>query len=166
MNDDNVIVIGNEEIHLDPTRFDFNEANLTQYLMSEAGWYNYFGQKLAQLEWLLDHKEIEYDTCFAKLYIDFKENGGGTEMAVKSKSESHPDAVALKEDIAKIKRAVTKVKQHLRAWDKSHENANSVGHTLRKEMDKLGSDSIRFSGSNLNAPNLAEKLDAIIGSGD
>jgi hypothetical protein len=29
------------------------------------------------------------------------------------------------------------MQQHLRAWDKAHDNAQNRGHTLRKEMDKF-----------------------------
>ena len=35
---------------------------------------------------------------------------------------------------------VTLLKQHLKAWDKAHENAMSRGHMVRKEMDKLNTD--------------------------
>jgi hypothetical protein len=32
------------------------------------------------------------------------------------------------------------LQQHLRAWDKNHDNAQSRGHMIRKEMDKLNID--------------------------
>ena len=35
---------------------------------------------------------------------------------------------------------MTLLKQHLRSWDKAHENAQSRGHMIRKEMDKLNTD--------------------------
>jgi hypothetical protein len=43
------------------------------------------------------------------------------------------------------------LRQHLRAWDKNHENAQNRGNTLRKEMERLHKD--RF---------MDDKIDEII----
>ena len=31
---------------------------------------------------------------------------------------------------------VNRLKNHLKAWDKNHDNAQSMGHMLRKQMEK------------------------------
>jgi hypothetical protein len=46
----------------------------------------------------------------------------------------------LKEEVRQAKYIVARLKQHLRAWDKSHDNAQSMGHMLRKQMDKLNAE--------------------------
>lgn len=38
------------------------------------------------------------------------------------------------------KQNVKLLQQYLRSWDKAHDNAQSLGHFLRKEMDKLNAD--------------------------
>ena len=130
------IIVGSDEVLLDPSRLDFNEANLSQYMMREAGWYNYFGGKLADLEAILDMTDLEYDRRYNERFVVNKE-AGGSDNFVKAKTEVEPELVELKKRLTAIKRNVSKLKLHLKAWDKNHENAQSVGHTLRREMDKL-----------------------------
>jgi len=157
------IKVGTEDVDLDPAKLEFNEANLTQYLMGEATWYNYFGQKLADLEWLLDRAEVLYDASFAEKFAYIKDNQGGSDPLVKSKCEADKELIDLQLGIADITRSVNKVKQHLKAWDKNHENAQSVGHTLRREMDKLNSDIRYFSPSDRG---LAHRVEEIIGASE
>ena len=130
------IVVGSDEVLLDPSRLEFNETNLSQYMMREAGWYNYFGSRLADLEAILDMTDLEYDRRYNERFVLNKE-AGGSDNFVKAKTEAEPELVDLKKRLTAIKRSVTKLKLHLKAWDKNHENAQSVGHTLRREMDKL-----------------------------
>jgi hypothetical protein len=153
-----IVMVGTEEVDLDPARLNFNEANLSQYLMSEASWYNYFGQKLAELEWMLDCVELEYEAKWAALWIIQKEIGG-TEKTVEARCDSDKELLALRLKAINFQKLVNKMKQHLKAWDKNHENAQSVGHTLRREMDKLNTD-IRFF--NPSDRNLSDRVDAII----
>jgi hypothetical protein len=54
------------------------------------------------------------------------------------------DVVAAKLKVNEAYLTVQLLKQHLRSWDKNHENAQSVGHFLRKEMEKMGKDNIRL----------------------
>jgi hypothetical protein len=48
--------------------------------------------------------------------------------------------VSAKQDIIDARYVVNRLKQHLKAWDKSHDNAQSMGHMLRKTMDKLNAE--------------------------
>jgi hypothetical protein len=156
---DDIIKVGDEEVNLDPGRLEFNEANLTQYLMSEGGWFNYFGQKLSDLEYALDRLEVAYETKYAEVFVTLKDEGG-SDNYVKSKTEANKDLVAAKLRIADVKYRINKIKLHMRAWDKNHENAQSVGHTLRREMDKLHTDIRHFSPSVERGLN--EQVDKII----
>jgi len=155
------ITVGSDEIVLDPRRLEFNETNLSQYMMQEAGWYNYFGQRLADLEAILDMTDLEYDRRYNDRFVINKE-AGGSDNFVKAKTEAEPELVELQKKLTAIKRNVTKLKLHLKAWDKNHENAQSVGHTLRREMDKLNVD-IRSSNSNwMNDSQTLNSVDSFI----
>ena len=69
-------------------------------------------------------------------YADFKSNGC-TEGQSKAKALSDSEVVAIRRKIAEQDEVVGLITRHLRAWDKNHENAQSRGHFIRKEMDKL-----------------------------
>lgn len=134
------IKIANEEVHLDPKNLEFNEATLVDYLKNEASWYNNFGAKLARAEYLLQSRELEHERIYAEKFRDFKDDGGSDNLC-KSKAECDNEVVEAKEKVIKARFKVKLLQQHLRAWDKNHENAQSLGHMLRKEMDKLNADS-------------------------
>jgi hypothetical protein len=50
--------------------------------------------------------------------------------------------VDIKEQVIEARYYVNRLKNHLKAWDKNHDNAQSVGHMQRKLMDKLHGDTI------------------------
>jgi hypothetical protein len=133
---DNKIKIGNIEVHLDEEKLRFNEANLTKYFENEALYYDFFGRQLANAEYLLQRKEIQYDKTYAKKFKDYKDIGGSDNLCA-SKALADQDVVDAKVEVVLAKRKVKLIQQHLRAWDKAHENALNLGYTLRKEMSKL-----------------------------
>ena len=63
-----------------------------------------------------------------------------------AKADVDPVVCELQERVVEAKYKVARLKRHLLAWDKNHDNAMSLGHMLRKEMDKLHS-TIRSSSS-------------------
>lgn len=151
-----VIKLGSQEIVLDRDAMNFDENTLNSYLMREGGLYDYFGQKFAEFEYYLELASIEYDAKYSELFTKIKEDQGGSDNLVKSKCESNPELIAFKRKMADIKKSVTKLKQHLKAWDKNHDNAQSFGHTLRREMDKL------FTDIRSKDYNLSEKAEEIV----
>lgn len=157
-----IIKIGSEEVVLDRSNFHFDENTLNKYMMEEGGHYDYFGQKLADLEYYLELANSDYDTKYSELFTKIKSTNGGSDNFVKATCECDPGLVDLKKKIAHIKHSVTKLKLHLKAWDKNHENAQSFGHTLRREMDKLFFD-IK---SKDNIVDVENKVDQIVGSSD
>jgi hypothetical protein len=136
INDVNTIQIGNEEVKLDPASLCFNETNLSSYLESEGGYYNFFGQKLADAEYLQQKYELEHEVIYAEKFKESKENGA-TEKLAEAYAKSDPDVEQAKSMFLVAKHNVRLLQQHLKAWDKNHDNAMSRGHFLRKEMDKL-----------------------------
>ncbi len=128
--------IGRNEVVIDPGNLSFNEASLSQYLETESGWYDYFGAMLALAEKNLAIKDTQCDQIYGERFAEHKEHGGSDKLA-EAKTKADSEFVALKEQIAEAKYKVSRLKQHLRAWDKNHENAMSMGHMLRKQIDKM-----------------------------
>jgi hypothetical protein len=130
------VKVRGKDIMLDPKNMSFNELTLSEYMMHEYGWIDYFGKQLEFAEADLQLMRIDYDAAFNGKYADFKAEGC-TEGQAKAKALSDPDVIAIRQKMAKQDETVGLIKQHLRAWDKNHENAQSRGHFIRKEMDKL-----------------------------
>lgn len=133
------IKLGNQEIKLDNTRLSFNEVTLNSFMENLGLWYDYFSQKLAEAEALLSYKESEYDFEFSSAYEKFKESGC-TDKLSEASAKKEQKVIDLRKEIISAKHKVTLLRQHLRSWDKAHENAQSRGHMVRKEMEKLNSD--------------------------
>lgn len=135
-NKENYVKVGDEAVFLNPEVLTFDEARLNQYLQEEAGWYNYYGQKLADAESYLQWFETQYDVRYSTKFRFFKDEGGSDKMA-EAKAKADPEVETAKKAVIAGKRSVKKLQQYLRAFDKSHDNAQSFGHMLRREMDKL-----------------------------
>lgn len=133
------IKIGGQEIVLDNSRLAFNEFSLNNFMENLALWYDYFSQKLAEAEAILSYKEYEYDVLFSSSYERSKEEGC-TDKLAEANAKKDANVCEAKKEIIGAKHKVTLLKQHLKAWDKAHENAMSRGHMVRKEMDKINTD--------------------------
>lgn len=133
------IKIGGQEVVLDNSRLSFNEISLNAFMENLALWYDYFSQKLAEAEALLAYKEYEHEILFSSAYERHKESGA-TDKLAEANAKKESDVCEAKKEIIAAKHKVTLLKQHLKSWDKAHENAMSRGHMVRKEMDKLHTD--------------------------
>lgn len=133
------IKIGDRDVVLDPQRLKFNETTLSEYIESEAGWVDHFGSCLADAEYIHQRLELEYDTLYAERFKERKENGD-TDKLAEANTKADPDVETAKKNAMLAKHKVRLLQQHLRSWDRAHENAQSRGHFLRKEMDKLNKD--------------------------
>lgn len=133
------IKLGGQDIVLDNSRLAFNEISLNNFMENLALWYDYFSQKLAEAEAILAYKEYEYDILFSAAYEKSKE-GGCTDKLAEANAKKEANVCEAKREIIGAKHKVTLLKQHLKSWDKAHENAMSRGHMIRKEMDKLNTD--------------------------
>lgn len=155
------ININGEEVDLNEANLKFDETTLSNYLQSEGSFYNHFGGKLAIAEFLQQKAELEVETLEGTKFRDYKETDGGSDKLTDAKVASDPDVVIAKEKALQAKLVSKLVLQHLKAWDKNHENAQSLGHTLRKEMDKLNSEIFR---TGLNSPRYDE-LERLVNEG-
>ena len=132
---EDAVLVHKDRVVLNPKHLKFDDATLNNYLMEASGWYNYYGQKLADAESFLQLFESRYDSEYSRKFVFFKESGG-TEKTAEAKAKSDPDVEKAKQACIVAKRTVGKLKQFLRAMDKSHESAINFGYMLRKEMDK------------------------------
>ena len=94
---------------------------------------------MAEAEAILAYKEYEYDILFSSSYEKSKEDGC-TDKLAEANAKKDANVCEAKREIIAAKHKVTLLKQHLKSWDKAHENAMSRGHMVRKEMDKLNTD--------------------------
>ncbi len=134
-----VVKLADKEVKLDPKNLEFNEHTLSEYMEKEAGWYDYFGSKLADAEYLMQRAELDYDVTYSERFKENKENGCSDKLA-EANAKADSDVEEAKKVFLAAKHKVRLLQQHLRAWDRAHENAQSRGHFLRKEMDKLNKD--------------------------
>jgi hypothetical protein len=153
------INVGEEEVTLDANRLKFNEITLTDYIEQEAAWFDYFGCKLAECEYLMQRREMEYEAAYSQKFKSFKEEGG-TDKVAEANAKLSPEVSDAYKEYISAKYKVRLLQQHLKAWDKCHENAQSRGHFLRKEMDKLNNAVLGAKTENY----FEKKLDSIIGA--
>jgi hypothetical protein len=135
------IKVAGADVVIDPKRLQFSEVTLSRFMEEEAAWYDYFGQRVAEAEGEWQYHDMRYDAIYSKKFVEFKELGGSDKLA-ESKSKADEEVVAALRNVIIAREKVKILQQHLRAWDKCHENAQSRGHMIRKEMDKLNHDSV------------------------
>jgi hypothetical protein len=153
------VVLGKKTVFLDPAKLSFNETNLNAFICEEAAIYDNYGQDLALAEYLLDRYEQAYEELYSKKFAELKDSGG-SDALVKAKVLIDPEVSEATVQVSVARYKVNQLKHHLRAWDRAHDNAQSFGHNLRKEMDKLGSDIFHSKASKLDAEvdKLMEKM--------
>jgi hypothetical protein len=128
--------VGGENIVLDPANLKFNEATLSSWLDHEHSWVDYFGRALSNAESELsaakESAEIQYFRAF-----DAYKSEGSTEKRAEAQARIETGVINARQQMRDAEKAVKLIKQHLRSFDKAHENAISLGHNLRKEMSSL-----------------------------
>jgi hypothetical protein len=139
MNEVREIKLGEKTVLLDPKNLEFSEHSLSDYMEHESGWVDYYGAMLSDAEYLQARAELAYDVLYSERFKEHKENGCSDKLAECSAKADH-DVEEAKKVFLAAKHKVRLLQQHLRAWDRAHENAQSRGHFLRKEMDKLNKD--------------------------
>lgn len=149
------------EVTLNSENLRFDEMTLSNYIQTEAGYYDNFGAFLALAEKNLQNKEVYHERLYSDRFVEAKENGG-TEKLAEAKAKADPDVVSAKQDIIEARYIVNRLKQHLRAWDKSHDNAQSMGHMLRKQMDKLNAEIVSKSSGYYGTPGLDQAIERTV----
>lgn len=127
------------EVVVDPENLRFDEDSLSSYIQKEGGFYDNFGNFLALAERNLQNKEVQYEKVYCERFVESKDDGASDKLA-EAKAKCDPVVVLVKEQIIEARYVVNRLKNHLKAWDKNHDNAQSCGHMLRKQLDKMNSD--------------------------
>lgn len=164
------VVVCGQEIVLDASKLAFSEGTLSEYLEREGAWIDYFGAKLAEaerqfaeMELQVEREEDEYDRIYSKIFTTLKETDGGSDKKIEGLTKVEPMVVAARQKVLDLKAksiefkyTVRLLQQHLKAWDKNHENGQNRGNTLRKELDRLNKDKFTYE----------DKIDEIVKSID
>lgn len=130
---------------IDPEFLRFDETTLSHYIQIEGGYYDNFGYYLALAERNLQNKEAMHEKLYCERFVESKELGSSDKLA-EAKAKCDPDVVALKSEISEARFVVNRIKNHIKAWDKNHDNAQSMGHMLRKQMDRLNGEIVGSHG--------------------
>jgi hypothetical protein len=138
MNEQITLKVAGQDVTLDSMALEFNEATLGEYMQTEGAKYNYFGAMAVEAQAQLRMVQDKYEEVQAAKFIHYRDSVSGPIPLVESYVKTDPDVVAAAKRVVAATRVVDLLKSHLRAWDKNHDNAQSFGHMLRKEMDKLG----------------------------
>lgn len=128
--------VNGTEVFLDPSKLGFNEASLTNFFYEEGLFYDFYAHQLIQAEYEQQTYEVEYEVKYSEKFKAAKAAGSSDKLA-EATAVSDPELYAIKYKILDAKRKMRLIAMHLKSWDKTHENANNMGHTLRREMDKL-----------------------------
>ncbi len=131
-----ILNIAGNEVVLDPKNLEFNETTLSNYIQKEGGYYDNFGAYLALAEKVQQLREVEYETIYNERLVEAKDQGA-TDKISEAKAKCDSTVVEAKNLVVEAKYRVKRLIQHLKAWDKNHDNAQSMGYMLRKEIDKL-----------------------------
>lgn len=151
-----IVTVNGQQVELDTAKLAFSEGTLSEYLETEGGWIDYYSAKLAEAERQLaemdmeaEREEDEYERTYSKVFSTLKTTEGGSDKLVEGQSKVEPTVIAARKKVLEYKTKAIELKytvrllqQHLRAWDKNHENAQNRGNTLRKEMERLYKDRI------------------------
>lgn len=142
--------IGKTEVIIDPDLLIFNDQTLGRYIEKEGAWFDHYGAMLALAERHLGLLEAKHEKLFGEKFAEFKDVGGSDKLA-EARAKSDNDVSDCRTQIVDAKYRVGRLKGHLKAWDKNHDNAQSMGHMQRKQMDKLNASIMgKVAGVDLN----------------
>lgn len=152
------VVVNGQEVVLDTSKLSFSEGTLSDYLEKEGGWIDYFGAKLAEaerqfaeMELEVEKEEDEYERVYSKVFTTLKETDGGSDKKIEGLTKVEPMVISSRQKVIELKAKSIELKytvrllqQHLKAWDKNHENGQNRGNTLRKELERLNKDKFTY----------------------
>lgn len=136
--------VGDKDVTIDNSLLMFNEQSLTQFIQDLHPYYSYYGAMLAEAENELADAELALENHYDEVYSQFKKSEKGSDKLCESLARMDLKYQDMAIKVNYKKRVVKSLQYYLKSWDKAHDNAQSLGHFLRKEMDKLNAD-IRIS---------------------
>lgn len=139
-----IIKLGEEEIALDPEHLEFTEATLNDYLQKSSRWYSYYSEKHSLSQLYASMYEDLHEQTYSKKFKLYKAEGGSDKLAEAS-SKADPEVAAALKSAREAKERQGVIGGFLRSLDKAIQNALNLGYNIRKEMDKLGKDTINVA---------------------
>lgn len=137
-----------EIVILDPQRFVFTDATLSQFMQDVSLYYDYYSSKSAKSEELLTKFENEHETLYLTAFLQGKESGF-SDKGAEAFAKISPDVKVAYEKVEKYKSTTKQLKEYLKSFDKAHNMAQNRGYMIRKELDKLGLD-IKYTTDDIN----------------
>jgi hypothetical protein len=135
------VKIGEEEVEINPEHLEFSESTLNDYLQKSPRWYNYYSEMHSKAQLYASVYEDKYEQVYSEKFRFYKAEGGSDKLAEAS-AKADPDVAAALMRARRAKEIQGVLGGFLRAMDKSIQNALNLGYNIRKEMDKLGKDTI------------------------
>lgn len=131
------IMVGEEEVTMDPSILEFGESNLNEFLTKVGGWHAYFAERHADATWIMGCYEQKYSELYGKQYNNFKEKGM-TNPAAEAMAKCDPEVIEVKTKVLASIRNKDLLGGFIKSIDKAFQAAINYGYNKRKEMDKLG----------------------------
>lgn len=136
--------LAGREVPLDPELLKFDEHTLNKFLQEFAGHYNVYYQHHADAQFVHSKYEDVYEKVFSERFRMYREESSSDKMA-EMKTKSDPDVQSSLETVRIAKRTVNLLWGYLRSMDRAHDDAVVYSHNLRKEMDKLFRDNVKYT---------------------
>lgn len=133
------VMIGGEEVTMDPVILEFGETNLNEFLTKVGGWHAYFAEKHADSIFILGTYEQKYEETYGRRFRELK--GGGSTISIplaEAATKSDADVIDAQGKVLAARLNKDLVGGFLRSIDKAFQAAMNFGYNKRKEMDKLG----------------------------
>lgn len=139
------IMVGDQEVVMDPSILDFGETNLNEFLQKIGGHYAYFAEKHADSVFIFGIYEQKFDQTYGRRFRELKGSGSSVPIALAEKAtDADAEVAAAKEQVLAAQLNKDLLNGFLKSIDKAFQAAMNYGYNKRKEMDKLNSD-ISFS---------------------
>jgi hypothetical protein len=133
------VMIGEEEVTMDPSILEFGETNLNEFLTKVGSWHAYFAEKHADAIFVLGLYEQKFDETYGRRFRELKGSGNTISIPLaEAAAKSDPDVVESQMKMLNARLNKDLVSGFLRSIDKAFQAAMNFGYNKRKEMDKLG----------------------------
>lgn len=131
------IKIAEEELEVDPNELAFTEATINEKMERLGSLSSFYGQKFADAEYYWSQLEKAVDNMYMAKFVQYKDEGRGSDKVCEALAKIDPIVIELSEKALNAKKAKIQLQQYLKAIDITHQNVQSRGHMIRKEMEKL-----------------------------
>lgn len=143
MSEKDIVKVMGQEVEIDHSHLNFNEATLNEYLQKTGPLYSYYTQQFYEAQTQLRACKANYDQVYSAKFKIYKQ--GISDKLAEAHTKVDEEVIQAEKKVLAANRVVDKLRGYLKAWDMNNDNAIEVARSIRKEMDKLGYD-IKMSG--------------------